>query len=190
MNKYEEQETKYSAAVRLLVELDYDLSGLYAQHQKRLDDRERGTPTALDLKYALNVPTSWAAHFDGGVPYFGVSTLRVGGQLLLTSGQRKVLNDMAGLTPTRTITILDIDFYPGTTAVRTLTIGSNLHVPDHKRKHVLSKWTLTNFGEFMQLAHDAQVTINSVKVTEEKIPKGTKPTKITKTLEEMYKDYV
>lgn len=192
MSTHIDNEQKYSTAVRLLALLGYDLADIHRQHTTKLAEHESGQPTDLDLKYQLQVPKSWASHFEE-VPYMSPSTIRVGAQLKLTSGQRKTLQsnrESGGLTPTRTITILDIDCYPGTSAIRTLTLKSNIHVPEHKRRHVLTQWTITSFGDFMQRAYDADVEMNDVKVIEEETKTPVKVARKVKTLEEMYKDYV
>ena len=189
MSQHIDNEQKYSTAVRLLALLGYDLADIHRQHTTKLAEHESGQPTDLDLKYKLNVPESWVSHFEE-VPLLSCFTIRVGAQFKLTSGQRRVLKDMAGLTPTRTITILDLELFPGTRAVRTLTIGSNIHIPEHQRRHVLTKWTISSFGDFMERAYLADVETNDVKVVEEERKTSVKVPRKVKTLEEMYKDYV
>ena len=189
MSQHIDNETKYSTAVRLLALLGYDLADIHRQHTAKLAEYESGQPTDLDLKYKLNVPESWVSHFEE-VPLLSCFTIRVGAQFKLTSGQRRVLKDMAGLTPTRTITILDLELFPGTRAVRTLTIGSNIHIPEHQRRHVLTKWTISSFGDFMERAYLADVETNDVKVIEKETKTSVKVARKIKTLEEMYKDYV
>lgn len=189
MSQHLEQESRYSTAIRLLASLDYDLTDIYRQHEVKRVEHETGQPTDLDLKYQLQVPKSWISHFEE-VPILGVGTIRIDAQFRLSPGQRKVLKDMAGLTPTRTITVTDLDLYPNTTAVRTLTIRSNVHIPEHQRKHVLVKWTITSFGDFMQRAYDAEVEIEAVKVAEAKEKSPSKKTIKTLTVEEIAKDYL
>ena len=189
MSTHIDNEQKYSTAVRLLALLGYDLADIHRQHTTKLAEHESGQPTDLDLKYKLNVPESWVSHFEE-VPLLSCFTIRVGAQFKLTSGQRRVLRDMAGLTPTRIITILDLELFPGTRAVRSLTIGSNIHTPEHLRRHVLTKWTITSFGDFMERAYLADVAVGDVTVTDEKTKTSTKEVRKVKTLEEMYKDYV
>lgn len=189
MSQHIDNEQKYSTAVRLLALLGYDLADIHRQHTTKLAEHESGQPTDLDLKYKLNVPESWVSHFEE-VPLLSCFTIRVGAQFKLTSGQRRVLKDMAGLTPTRTITILDLELFPGTRAVRTLTIGSNIHIPEHQRRHVLTKWTISAFGDFMERAYLADVETNDVKVIEKETKTSVKVARKVKTLEEMYKDYV
>lgn len=192
MNNFTSHEVQYNAAVALLRKLDYDLADVYKQHAEKLAGYEASLPTDLDVKYQLSTPKSWAGHYElvaGDCPEFSTSTIRVGGQFTLSAGQRKVLKDLAGLTPTRTITITDLELFPNSQAVRRLAIRSNQHIPDN-RKHVLISWTITSFGDFMQRAHDAEVTIAATKVADEKANKPGKVTKPTKTIEQIAADYI
>lgn len=165
-----QQEQSYSTATAQLRLLGYELSEVYAQHKAKLEQHELAQPTELDRKYAITAPQTWAMHFEdktaqqpkGFVPVLGTSTLRAGGQFLLTSGQRAKLRGY-GLTPTRVVECLSLDFYPATRCVRSLVLRSCLHVEEHKRKHVLAQVCINDFGAFMQASADLEQEAETVR---------------------------
>lgn len=111
-------------------------------------------------------------------PLLSPSTIRVGAQFRLTHGQRKVLRDDEGLMPTYTVTITDIELFPGTRAIKRLVIRSNIH---DKQRSMLVQASITSFGDFMQRAHDFEATAKTVSDNEQR-GEHSKPIKPTKTL--------
>lgn len=156
-------EELYQVATAQLRRLGYDLKDVYAQHKAKLEEYECAQPTELDRKFVVTTPQTWVTHFEdktadqpkGFVPTLGTSTIRAGGQFLLTKGQRAKLRGY-GLTPTRVVEVMSLDFFPETRCVRTLVLRSCLHVEEHKRRHVLAQVTINDFGAFMQAALDLE----------------------------------
>lgn len=164
------REETYRVATTILLKLGYDLTAIYAQHVRKLEEYDAQQPTELDRKFEVTTPKTWVTHFEskeaqemkGFVPVLGTSTIRAGGQFLLTSGQRAKLRGY-GLTPTRVVECLSLDFYPNTRCVRSLVLKSCLHVEEHKRKHILAQVTINDFGAFMQAAIDLEREAEEVK---------------------------
>ncbi len=75
----------------------------------------------------------------------------------LTPGQRTVLRDRYGMTPTKTVVVEEIAIWPAApTCVRHVILRSNEHVPN-TRKHVLNRAIIDDWVSFC----DAALTIDS-----------------------------
>ena len=154
---------KYTAATQTLLALGYDLSSIYLQRKEKDHAGTVGQPSELTKLYPHITPSSWSAHFENGPPLLTNSTIREGGQFVLTSQQRSFLLHRFGLTPTRTVTVNNMAFFPPetheSTLIHSFTINSNLHVADYKlRRHMLVAVRITDAGEFFQLAREQQET--------------------------------
>lgn len=183
----------YTPALATLQRLGFDTSDITKQHAVMLREHDAAQPTALDLQWQLSTPESWHTHFEqtkkvgdvvlteGGVaPIFSTSTCRVGAQFSLTKGQRNMMRGY-GMTPTRYVEVIDLELFPSTRAVRMITFKSCLHVPEHKRKHVLFQVTITDFAKFMQSAKDIDNEDEDVKAERDE-SKRAKAEKVDKTL--------
>jgi hypothetical protein len=154
--------------VRFLNEWDTieDAIGLLKSHgfnmrgtQEQYDDWRyicQRQPTADDLKYKLTPAATASEHLVGhGTDERPPLSTRlvVGRAYSLTPGQRDVLRERYGLTPTRTIIVTGYNTFepvhPG--VIRWVTIKSNMHVDD-TRKHILISATIGDFGHFMATA--------------------------------------
>lgn len=88
-------------------------------------------------------------HFVNGTnPVLSTRNIVAGYSYQLSPGQRKWLRDRYDLTPTKTVTIIELAMWPGTDHPRRLIIRSDLHVEEHRRKHVLVQVAITQPGEF------------------------------------------
>lgn len=66
----------------------------------------------------------------------------------LTPAQRSVLAERYGMTPTTEVVVSEIDVWPAApTCVRSLTLRSTEHVPEHRR-HILSACVITDWVNF------------------------------------------
>jgi len=66
----------------------------------------------------------------------------------LTPAQRSVLAERYGMTPTTEVIVSEIDVWPAApTCVRSITIKSTEHVPEHRR-HILSACVITDWVNF------------------------------------------
>ena len=107
-------------------------------------------PSAEDLMcHCLTTPAAISEHFaDGTNPILSPRNITAGYSYQLSPGQRKWLRDRYDLTPTKTVTIIELALWPKTDHPRRLIIRSDLHVEEHRRKHVLVQVAITQPGEF------------------------------------------
>lgn len=207
-SNYLQREADYHHAKKVLERQGYDLSDILRQHKWREIQWDLRQPVALDLQYGITTPDSWRPHFEQHVPSVPLSdgvplaapvvkgeppvlacdTLRRGGQFLLSKGQRTVLRERYSMTPTKTIEVSELSFYPGTNIVERIKLTSCIHITEEqRRKHVLRSCLITEFGEFMNNAReiDAQEIVD--KVTE---PKTTKQKETTAKVQALAEEYI
>jgi len=115
-------------------------------------------PSADDLRWPLSPPEEIGAHLSLGAdrPTLDCKLVR-GRSYGLTPGQRDILRDWYGLTPTRTIEVVNVELfdpavYHHHNIVRSVTLRSNIHVEEHKRKHMLISCVIDNWGAFCTAA--------------------------------------
>ena len=145
-------------ALRELERAGFDVKELWRELESRRAAVECGTPTEDDLRYEL--PTECPkteSHLGGGNELLSPSRLWNGLSYALTPGQRGLLKDLYGLTPTMTVTVLWVEPWPGTRHPRRMCLRSDLHVADVRRKHVLTQAVIGKVGEFFRLAAERDV---------------------------------
>lgn len=131
-------------------------------------------PSEFDLLYPLSTPASWLPHFEHGVPTLSPSTIRVGARLTLTPGQRATLRERYEMTPTRVVEVVNFELYPGTKAIKWLTLRSDLHVPESHRKHILVHCLISDFGNWYRSSIELDQEAEKAK---ESAPKGARRSK-------------
>lgn len=127
----------------------FDVKALWAEHRKRLAKLDVTELTDEDHTWATvgaKVPLS--EHWEN--PLLRASRLVVGRQFTLTPGQRSVLRNRTGLTPTEKIEVTAMVMYPGTQVVFSMTLRSCLHVDPRLRKHLLVETVLQPAAEFFR----------------------------------------
>jgi len=170
----------YREAIRLLTLAGYDVGGLRAQHALKEADYYHRQPTAADLAWQVHTPLNPVHLLAGGkVPTLSVFNLVQGYQYQLSSGMRDFIRDKCGLTPTQTVTITELHFFPNTRIVCEMVVTSNLHIPSTTaRKHLLTQWRCTDFTTFMaesQMRDNAKVAAtNAENAAKSATPKATK----------------
>jgi hypothetical protein len=191
----------YTRAIQTLVAQEYDISDIIRQNKEK-ETRNAPQPTDLDQLYPLTTPESWVPHFDIGasdpmenVPILSTSTLRMGGRFLLTPGQRATIRARYNLTPTKVVEITQLECYEGTRIIKDLVIKSDLHVPEHQRKHVLVCCRISDFGKWYSEAKaiDEEIEIESSNLDEEygvKTKPATKPTKPSVLSQQILSQYI
>lgn len=117
---------------------------------------EEGVPTEEDMRYVLpTVPPDVATHFVDGTPQeLGAAVLWVGYSYTLTPGQRSLLRDTYGMTPTQTVTVERVEAFTGTQFARVMKLRSDMHVDPKNRRHVLISATINNVAEFFRVARE------------------------------------
>lgn len=139
-------------ALRLLESHAFDVKPLWLDLAARTSRWEGGTPGEDDVRYVLPTwPPDTATHFVAGQPQvMGVSVLWPGFSYTLTLGQRSILRDTYGLTPTQTVTCAWVESWPGTQHPRTLRLVSDIHVDPRNRRHVLVSCVIKDVGRFFK----------------------------------------
>jgi hypothetical protein len=130
----------------MLVEVDRLLRDVF-QSESNLDhDPEIGEE---DRKYTVLEQGSLTEHLESQV--LEPARMVMGRSYVLTPGQRAVLREWYGLTPTRTITLQEVALWPGTRHPRRVIIRSDEHVHSGRR-HVLVSATIDRPGQFFTAA--------------------------------------
>src|ERR1035437_7256746 len=146
MNHDLTSESRYRSAVDTLDEMRFDTTAIRHEHASREASRYRAINES-DIAFPLNTPESWLPHFeDGQPPVLTNSTLRVGARLQLSPGQRSTLRDRYELTPTKVVEVTNLELFEGTRFIRELVLGSDIHVSEHQRKHILVHCRISDFG--------------------------------------------
>jgi len=127
-------------------------------------EQVRMVPDEEDLRWRLEVGEGIAEHFEGGRPVL-TRRLVVGRKYALTPGQRSVLRDWYGLTPTKLVEVTVLQTYAcDDTVIRTLVLRSDIHVEEQNRKHVLVEATISNFGRFMTASAERTAMLQEARV--------------------------
>lgn len=184
MSDYLTHRERIETTLRYLESHGLPVGPLWAEHARRIDGLDTETPTEFDKRYELPVdrPTI-PEHFNGKTPQtLTAGHAWVGYSYSLTAGQRAWLRDNYGLTPTATITLLEIVRWPGTRHPRLLHLRSDLHVDPRHRRHVLVNAVIRTPGKFFaeSAARDAELEAAKLKEDLEREAKGEKPKTITR----------
>lgn len=141
--------------VKQLTALGMDTSQL-RRDLSEVEARSEGSPTEDDLRYVIpTVPPTTLEHFVDGEPQIlSAEVLWPGMSYTLTPGQRAVLRETYGLTPTATVTVSLIECWPGTQHPRMMKVTSDLHVDPRHRKHVLTSCIIRGVGTFLRTASE------------------------------------
>tara|TARA_R110000868_G_scaffold160977_5_gene390830 strand:- start:1906 stop:2727 length:822 start_codon:yes stop_codon:yes gene_type:complete len=140
------QEQQYKSAVTILHKLGYELSSVFVQHKAFETAHESAQPSELDHKYATRLATlpPLGEHFEAMV--LAASRCFKGRQYLLTPGQRALLRQRYGLTPTREVVVSEVELFEGTSVIRSFAIKSTLVVAD--RRHLLDAAVICPASDF------------------------------------------
>ena len=146
------------------------------QYEQMYSDAMRG-PGEWDMHYKLKPPVSINEHLTKA-PVLSPA-LAEGRAYRLTPGQRAVMRDWYGLTPTRQIEVVRMERFtdPAGTALpylRTVTLASQVHVEEQNRKHVLSQIVITDWGKFMLAAAERDSLMWEAAVGKQKTDKAPK----------------
>lgn len=142
------------SALRVLGRAGYDTAVIAREHAERMKNVERGDPSPEDFRYALpQVPPKTEEHFIDGRPQdLAVSVMWPGFSYSLTPGQRAVLRDTYGMTPSQTGTVAWVEKWEGTVHARSFKLTADVHVDPRRRTHVLSSVVIRKVGEFFKSA--------------------------------------
>lgn len=131
----------------------YDTKELWREYEVRVKARETGKPTPDQLRYVVpDVAPPMAGHLVGdgdGMPQaLGAHVMWKGYHYGLTPGQRRWFRENEDMTPARTVTVVWVECWPGTNALKAFKIESDVHVDPQHRAHVLVSYVIRNATRF------------------------------------------
>lgn len=131
-----------------------DMKPVWAQYRELVERERTAQPDVLDLQYICPCvqPTISEHVWRGQKQVLSPTNIFKGYSYTLSPGQRQWLRDNYGMTPTETVTILDLGIWPGNHP-KSIILRSDEHV-DPKRRHVLIKVSINRPGKFF---HEAQL---------------------------------
>ncbi len=132
----------------------FDCSALRTQLDAMLACHEAEQPTQRDMLYRMPeaAPTITEHLQSGSNPVFTAGRLWSGYSYELTPGQRSILREAYGMTPTQTVTITDIETWKGTRFLRSFKLTSDIHTDPRARRHVLTACIIRDAGAFLHAA--------------------------------------
>ncbi len=140
-------------ALKMLTSYGYNTAPIWHEHAEWLDSVD-GTGEINDdvRRYAENAKvTPIADHFvDGEIEVLSAAHVVVGHQYTLSSGQRDILRERYGLTPTSVVVVTDLGFFRGTQYISSITIKSAQHVDPRIRTRVLNEVVLRPAWQFFR----------------------------------------
>lgn len=161
-------------AIAVLRAYGYDTSALELEAALRTYYEQFCTPTETDLAYArFRTPAVRDLDEAPVRPHFweerrprvlGCDTLWTGHLVSLSPGQRAILRDKYGMTPTAQIEVLEVERFskPYEEYVRAVTVRST--TPAEARRHVLSLVRITHFGNFLEAAFNLDASLREIGV--------------------------
>jgi len=128
----------------------------------------RREPTEDDRRWPLTEPTGIQVHLieEGGPeerPLFGTG-LAIGRAYALSSAQRNVIREWFNMTPAPLVEVIDLATFDGK-VVKHVVLRSMEHI-DPRRRKVMNKFTLDQWGKFMSAVVAEEARIKSQKELE------------------------
>lgn len=162
-------------AIAVLKSQGYDTSQLELEASLRDFYEQFSTPDDTELTYAKfrtpavrdrepNTQHKWWEKVKRDV--LGCDTLWENNIVDLTSGQRSILRDKFGMTPTSQVEIVGVEFYskPHEVYIKAVTIRSL--APAESRKHILSLVRIPKFGHFLEAAFNLDSRVHTAQESE------------------------
>ena len=170
-------------ALRLLTSHGYCTADLWDEHHAWLRSEDSEVPTQQDITWSKNreLAPSTEQHFATGTnEVLTAFAAAEGWSYRLSPGQRRFLRNRYGITPTMTVTVIGLTFFPGTRVISALTIRSDEHVANNRQHRVLNR-VVMNATEFFErsAAFDKEIEEESAVAA---VAKGlASPAKVTRS---------
>jgi hypothetical protein len=141
-------------ALRVLHDAGLSARDVAAAYGTLVEPTPTMRPPDADTRYTLpDVPPTTAEHFIGGAAQgLSASVLWPGFSYTLSKGQRALMREAYGMTPTATVTCVDVERWPGTQHPCRVSFKSDVHVDPRLRRAVLTHVTITHVGDFFAQA--------------------------------------
>jgi hypothetical protein len=172
-------------ALRLLSSHGYATEQLWDEHHKWLRSEDNSVPTEADATWATNrelAPTTEQHFATGTNEVLTAFAAAEGWSYRLSPGQRRFLRNRYGITPTMTVTVIGLTYFPKTRIISALTIRSDEHVPNNRQHRVLNR-VVMNATEFFErsAAFDKEIEeANAAAVTAKGLASPSKVTRAQK----------
>ena len=128
----------------------YDTKALWQAFAERTKAKDTGLPDEDQLRYTT--PTcapTLAGHVVDGMPQaISAHVIWKGYHYSLTPGQRRWFREHEDMTPAKTVTVVWVECWPGTNALKAFKIESDVHVDPQHRMHVLTAYVIRNATKF------------------------------------------
>lgn len=150
MNPLSISQQKTEEALRHLESQGFEVKQLWRELTARGEARADEAPPPEDCVHALpkEAPQIESHFVDGVAEVLQVSKLWEGYSYSLTAGQRELLREMYGMTPSQTVTVTWIEKWPKSDWLRSLRIQSDVHVDPRLRRHLLTAVVIKTTGKF------------------------------------------
>lgn len=150
MNPLSISQQKTEEALRHLESQGFEVKQLWRELTARGEARADEAPPPEDCVHTLpkEAPQIESHFVDGVAEVLQVSKLWEGYSYSLTAGQRELLREMYGMTPSQTVTVTWIEKWPKTEWLRSLRIQSDVHVDPRLRRHLLTAVVIKTTGKF------------------------------------------
>ncbi len=195
LSSYLSARDRIEGALRYLESVGLEVKPLWLQHADLIASADTEAMSEDDKRYTLPVdrPTIPEHFTNGRLPQFLTpGHAWVGYSYQLTPGQRSWLRDNYGLTPTQTVTLVELTRWPSTQHPRMLHIRSDLHVDPRHRRHMLIDAVIRQPGKFFKESaqRDAELEAEKQKADAEKEAKTGKVKVSTRKVPVDVEDYL
>lgn len=162
-------------ALHLLTTMGYDTGELWREHNMWLALYDERKPTARDVAWAKR--NAAPAELTAELPTLSAAQCFGDRQFLLTPGQRDILRDKFGLTPTKVVVVQNVALFKDSVLVSGFTLKSAEHVDPRLRTKVLNSVYIHNAAEFFELGHlkDKEREAAREEADAEKVKAGGRP---------------
>lgn len=150
MNPLSVSQQKTEEALRHLESQGFEVKQLWRELTARGEARADEAPPPEDCVHCLpkEAPQIESHFVDGVAEVLQVSKLWEGYSYSLTAGQRELLREMYGMTPSQTVTVTWIEKWPHSDWLRSLRIQSDVHVDPRLRRHLFTAVVIKTTGKF------------------------------------------
>lgn len=143
-------------ALTVLEDADLLLDAQHSRFTATLAELERYTPASYPDQFRIrSTPIDITEHLTEKrdmIPANLHPTTSPGRAYTLTKGQRAILRERYGMTPTKEVVVNEIAVWPAApTCVRHISLRSTEHVPEHRR-HLLNAAVIEDWTAFCEAA--------------------------------------
>jgi hypothetical protein len=189
-NSNGESLVKLQEAIDTLRAYGLPVKGVQDALTQRVEDDKR-VPDEADRRWSVGPVPSIEDHLSmgDGRPTLGCGMV-VGRAYELTPGQRDVLRERFGMTPSRLVRVDEVAMFDGGQMIKRVILHSEEHVPSNRR-HLMVAVVIDHWGEFMDAAQAKDAQRAECHVEKERVVGATTKVvkKATRSLEQLLSEY-